>query len=72
MEGEKIVKGWEEIEKLFPHAPGTIRKKYGKEMFEAGVIFKSHIGPGKTPLVWSFPSLIKIFISKKQAQEGKV
>lgn len=76
---DRYLKGWEQIEALFPmYAPGTVRKKYGKEMLENGWIMKSHEavpvkgGYKRRPIVWSYESIVKAFISKKQYNKGKV
>jgi hypothetical protein len=70
-EPERRVEGWDAIALFFPYNINTIRRKFAKEMFAAGVIFKSHVGKNKSPMVWTFPSLLKSYISMKQAQEGK-
>jgi hypothetical protein len=66
------VEGWENIAEFFPYSEITVRKKFGPEMLATGVVFKSHIGRGKKRVVWSFPSLIKEYISKKQVRDGNV
>ena len=68
------VRGWDEIEAMFPsYAPGTVRKKYGKEMLEKGFVMKSRKGKNRNICeVWSFKTLIMAFIAKKQAEQGQV
>jgi hypothetical protein len=68
---EMIVQTWREIARYTPYSEVTLRKKYGPEMLKAGFAFKSNPGRAKRPMVWSFPSLIKAYISKKQSLDGK-
>ena len=69
---ERRIETIEEIAAFFPYSAETVRKRIIPEMLEAGFAFKSHIGRGKSPLIWSFPSLIKGYISKKQSIDGKI
>lgn len=70
---EEHLEGWEEIAELFPMVTSqTVRKKYGKEMLAGAWAFKSHVGRGKKPKVWSFPSLVQKFIAKKQLDNKSV
>jgi hypothetical protein len=73
------LRGWEKIEALFPmYAPGTVRKKYGREMIKNGWVMKStesyahKKGFKRRPVVWSFESLVKALISKKQHLQGYI
>lgn len=68
------IRGWSEIEAMFPvYAPGTIRRKYGKEMLEKGYVFKSRTGKNrKLCEVWSFKTLVAAFIALKQKEQGEV
>ncbi|MCK9276239.1 MAG: hypothetical protein M0P57_14260 [Syntrophales bacterium] len=72
MSEEKMIFGWDAIAEYFPYHTATVREKYGREMLEAGFVFKSHVGKGKAPRVWTYPSLIKSFVSMKQARNGRV
>lgn len=71
---EDYIRGWDEIEQMFPaYAPRTIRRKYGKEMLKRGFVFKSRTGPRKNVCeVWSFKPLVLGFITRKQEEQGYV
>ena len=59
------VETWENIAKYFPYSVHTVRKKFGREMFNLSIIFKSHKGRSKKPVVWGYPSMLMGYVREK-------
>ncbi|MDY6893848.1 MAG: hypothetical protein SVO01_00295 [Thermotogota bacterium] len=71
--GEEPIEKWENIAKLFgPLSANTARRKYLGTMLREGFVFASYVGNTKRRLLWTYPSLVKAFISMVQAKNGKV
>ena len=58
MSDEIIIVGWDAIAKFTPFSTQVVIKKFGKEMMNTGIVFKSRLGKSKRPRVWAFPFLI--------------
>lgn len=60
---EIIVVGWHDIVKYSPYSLATTRAKFGREMVEGGVLYKSRVGRGKhrAIVVWGYRNVIQTF-----------
>jgi len=70
--GETIVKTWKGVARYSPFSEYTLQKKYAKEMFAAGVVFKSRLRSSRTLTVWGYPSQIMLYWTKKAKENGMI
>jgi len=68
---EVAVQGWENIAALLGVSPSTMMRRK-KELQEAGVIFYILKDNCKRRTVCTFPSLLKIWVSKKAARGERI
>ena len=70
---DEIVKTWEEVAKLTPYSPETLRKKHGKDMLRVGAVFKDRLGKARTPTIWGYKLLIiKYFTILGQKKQNNI
>ena len=72
---EERIEGWKNISKAFPCAHSTFMANHAYKMLKAGYVFKSHVTRHtikKSPLIWTFPTLIFAYMSAKQIRDNRV
>jgi len=72
---EERIEGWINISKAFPCAHTTFLNKHAPRMLSSGYAFKSHVerhGIRRTPMVWTFKTLIFAYLSATQIKNKKV
>ena len=62
---ELAVIGWKAIAAMTPYPVSTLRRQFGKEMLELGIVMKSKLGNWHRPTVWGWPSIIRQYFREK-------
>jgi len=63
---EIMVKTWHEIARYTPFAEETLRKNYGRELVEAGVVFFVRLRKNKTVTACAYISVIKRYFALRK------
>jgi len=69
MPEEKIVKTWHEIARWTPFSAQTLRKKYGSELKDVGVVFMVRLGSTGKRKRWTacaYPSIIMRYFAMRK------
>ena len=64
---------WPEIAKLTPYSEQTLRKRFGGEMVDLGIVVKDYLLRGKMRVqtMWAFPANVRRYFMEK-AQRGEL